>query len=599
LTLLLIFGYPLLFAAFHVPGLFLALRFLHLPTHREEPEPVLRGTVCSALLGYLAFWTYFCSPRLGYLLSLGWLGFALWCCLWAKVDGKLLRQRLLDPDLAEPLGFTFLIGLVYFAIFHSVQFKEKFPFNWNQTQMLARYPGFIMARDEEIPYGLAFLMHAGRDPRSLSYHRESGKPFFYGDWRASDRPPLQAGLILLPFPAFTWLVHPIEQPIGETVVLRAEQIFYQIAGTIYQCTWIPCAWLLLASHGLRGRNAMLPLLMIVCTGFFYLNSVYLWPKSLSAGLGGYACYAVLKWLNRRTVTNGIEATDVDLYLGSVAGGLALLAHGGAFFAMLALAGWCLMRLLLLRRLVASLKPLLASALLLAALLIPWVLYQKFYDPPGDRLIKWHLGGQQEVDESRSAWEVVTQAYQSRTVQEHLQLKLRNFVRILGIPPSHSDLAHSQDFLTWWRGCEYHYVTFALGLLWLGLPILVLRPWPAWDLAGLAGLGLLVWWLMMFEIASLHLSSYPTILLLAVTLAIQVTRLPEVWRWTVLGLQLLLFSVVWIFAQPLAIDWEQGYVDGWQVAVAGLGLAATVWHSRRFLCDAEPASDSTQRGHSPE
>ena len=36
---------------------------------------------------------------------------------------------------------------------------------------------------------------------------------------------------------------------------------------------------------------------------------------------------------------------------------------------------------------------------------PWLAYQRFYDPPGDRLLKLHLGGQETID-SRSTLDTV-------------------------------------------------------------------------------------------------------------------------------------------------------------------------------------------------
>jgi small-conductance mechanosensitive channel len=158
------------------------------------------------------------------------------------------------------------------------------------------------------------------------------------------------------------------------------------------------------------------------------------------------------------------------------------------------------------------------------LALPWVGYQKFYDPPGNRLLKWHLGGQVEKD-SRGLFETIRDGYAAQTWQEIRDTKLRNFAavfagdwtRLADVSAAHAEQRRSDEFfftgrsLGWW----------SLGFLALPLIFLrratreLIRPvlrlhgaFVAWIAASLV-----VWCLLMFgrDPAVLILGSYATIL----------------------------------------------------------------------------------------
>ena len=57
--------------------------------------------------------------------------------------------------------------------------------------------------------------------------------------------------------------------------------------------------------------------------------------------------------------------------------------------------------------------------------LPWILYQKIYDPPGDRLLKWHLAGY-IYPTPRSFPQVLTKAYSDLSYRQILDTKLHNF-----------------------------------------------------------------------------------------------------------------------------------------------------------------------------
>jgi hypothetical protein len=108
--------------------------------------------------------------------------------------------------------------------------------------------------------------------------------------------------------------------------------------------------------------------------------------------------------------------------------LALLSHGTAAFALIGFAiavalfwAW------------PPFKAMLAGAAALLVLYVPWMLYQTFIDPPGNRLIKWHLAGAVDVD-PRPFGQTLREAYGALTWHDYLSNKIENVSVIIGTFP---------------------------------------------------------------------------------------------------------------------------------------------------------------------
>ena len=83
--------------------------------------------------------------------------------------------------------------------------------------------------------------------------------------------------------------------------------------------------------------------------------------------------------------------------------LAMLAHGASAFALIPLLVVAAVRGVPSRRWLGI------AALVGVALLAPWSAYQRFADPPGNRLIKWQIGGSLEIDD-RGLLETIVDGY---------------------------------------------------------------------------------------------------------------------------------------------------------------------------------------------
>ena len=96
-------------------------------------------------------------------------------------------------------------------------------------------------------------------------------------------------------------------------------------------------------------------------------------------------------------SGGITRTSAKCAAGFA--GLAWLSHGSVAFSFLALAPFAAWKLRRQWRLA------LPGTVIFFAMVGPWIAYQKIYDPPANRLFKWHLAGQSERD-PRGTWETI-------------------------------------------------------------------------------------------------------------------------------------------------------------------------------------------------
>jgi hypothetical protein len=120
----------------------------------------------------------------------------------------------------------------------------------------------------------------------------------------------------------------------------------------------------------------------------------------------------------------INKRDLGLCHGALVGGLAafsMLSHGGSFFPLSGIAiAYCL------KKGVPSLPFCFSVVVFFVVSMIPWSLYQCAVDPPGNRLIKWHLAGVIPVD-SRTFMETLFDSYDSLSVRTIVENKISNFV----------------------------------------------------------------------------------------------------------------------------------------------------------------------------
>jgi hypothetical protein len=307
------------------------------------------GLAGIAANGYLAFWLWFLSPPIGHAVSFLLPIFGIAWLLWIgrKLDAP---ARAVVKSLALPAALVLCAALLTLSAGFLYGGIDK-PLETPWTRFSHRLPP-----DNMLPFLFAEEVRIGR----------FYKPFFEGG-HSSDRPPLQAGIALSQYPFLP----------------RPRESGYTSLGVILQSLWIFAMWLLLRAFNLDPRIITLALLVTLFSGFTFLNSFFVWPKLLAAAfMIGFSAMLLVE----SCAAELTRAAPLMILAGALLA-FSLLSHGGSAFALIgvALAAAALRQHLPLK----SIGIVCAAAFVLY---LPWLLYQKLFDPPGDALLKLHLAG---------------------------------------------------------------------------------------------------------------------------------------------------------------------------------------------------------------
>jgi hypothetical protein len=517
----------------------------------ERRIPVLLAVVLAAsgAVAMLGFWAYYESQLVGQTLScLVALG-SLLACGWLLYDAAIDRPVLLGlvtPLALWALGSAFL---VYFGFLHGGTLA---PLQDSGT----RFSG-PMPTDNEIPgfYAAWFYVHG----------HAANPPLFANQWLASDRPPLQIGYILT------------QQPFH----FGHEELNYQVLGVCLQQLWILGLWALLDALRVGRVTKALTMLTMLISPLAVVNGFYIWPKLLPAAMLLAAAALVLTPL--------WDEVRGKLWGGALVAalcGLAMMGHGSSVFGIVALAGVAAFRGL------PSWRWIGVTVLAFIVVIGPWSAYQRWGDPPGNRLEKWYLAGDVGPDE-KSLGEAFTDDYGEAGLSGTLHNKGQNFVAIFGGGPMATNLRGTVEAIergdfksaVWLiRTNFFFYLLPSLGLLLLG-PVAMAIGWrrrrdrpEEWKAAAILlttfALGALLWALIMYggswATTVIHQGSY---LLPALGVAGCTIGLRAVWPrfacwWLALNLLLMLVLYVPDFEPVPASTFSPG-----NALLALLGLAA--------------------------
>ena len=344
------------------------------------------------LVGYVSFWAYFFSHAAG--IAFSYVTLILSCAAVARF-WMLVRKGRSFPALRTMLRSFAIVGLAC-ILFVSVGFLYG---KVGDIQYYAawRFGPPTLSVDNFLPKMLADHAFHGHIPR-----------FIYGDWLSSDRPPLQSGLALW---NYAW-TH------------GNRDLQYQLLGVIFQVVCLAGLLAYLEAAQVSRKATAVILAATIFSSFTCLNSFFIWPKLLPVAF----LFVVAAYL----LTDRFQAARSNWRVGSLLGAaasLAMLSHGGSAFAFLGLGA----SLLLLRR-IPGLR-FIAGALVGATLLYtPWLLYQRYSDPPGDRLLKWHLAGTIEAHPEVGFGHMLTAKYGELSKQQIEDLKASNFKFLVDTVP---------------------------------------------------------------------------------------------------------------------------------------------------------------------
>ncbi|PAW65469.1 MAG: hypothetical protein B9S34_10890 [Opitutia bacterium Tous-C1TDCM] len=541
---------------------FAAMRLLAPRQLVPAPWLPLLGLAVVAAFAYLLFWLWFAGPRIGAAAS--FLGLAAGALL-------LLRSRAPDAaaaaEAAAVVRLTALVGLLYLGVLH------LFPSSLDYYHLAANRFRAELPTDNELPHEVSARLVAGEPLRRAD-----------ADWLSSDRPPLQSGWHLITWPVLTKL------GLTPRAATGTASLWLQLA-------WVAAAYGLLRTLRLRPNRAAAWTGVIALSGFFLQNSTFTWPKLSAAAL---AAGAFGLWV--------LAPPDLDrrraILVGAVLASLAWLSHGGVAFSYLVLAPWIAWRMLR-----GEAREWLLAALVFGLFAAPWIAYQKFYDPPGNRLLKWHLGGQIPKDE-RGTWQTIREGYAALSWPQIWAQKRQNLEIQVGgrwgalveTDPARALERRNEEFFltgrafTWW----------AFGFLLFPWVWNRLRPDRGADpQLGRMHCALLLWPLLTIPLwcallftggqAVIHQGSYAAMLALFVVLSAWFDRAGRSWIFLIAALQTFTLATTWAPGNPVVF----GDVSPAALAVVLLAGAGLAWQLlRRRDADGPPSDFVAARPEPP-
>jgi hypothetical protein len=351
------------------------------------PLLVVLGLAGSGLVGLLGFWTAYAGVEIGQTFAF-FAVFGSILLAGLSVWGGNLDRRIL-VRLAEPLAL-WMLGAAFLLFLGFLHGGTLEPLVTAQSRFSHPLP-----TDAEIPNFFIGWFAA---------HGHAGTvPVFPGEWMSSDRPPLQVGYGLYQ--------HPFHND--------QTGLDYEVLGVALQQLWIVGLWAVLDAAGLGRRTRALTMVAVLVSGLAIVNGFFVWPKMLSAAFLLAAAALVLTplWSEVRRSLWGAAL---------VAGlcGLALMGHGSSVFGVIPLVIVAAWRGLPHWRWIGV--AILAGILVMA----PWSAYQKWGDPPGNRLTKWTLAADPGGDDL-STGAAVRKAYSEAGLGGTITNKWENFEVMLG------------------------------------------------------------------------------------------------------------------------------------------------------------------------
>jgi hypothetical protein len=335
------------------------------------------------LLGYLSFWLAYANYAVFGTIKVAVLAALV---IWF---GAIVYQRRIGGYrwLAEPLLYTSLFCTVVLTLGFSDGGLDS------PSMTAAHRFSQPLPMDNVVPWLMAEALKFGTIPTAK-----------LGDWLTSDRPPLQVGLYLL-------------------LSLRNDQVHYQIVSAWLQATFLFGVWGVMVASMLMPPARRIVLLACCLLPTAIINTLFVWPKLLSTSY----LLLVLALLFCRKPEPHYERMLFGILIGGLAA-LAMLTHGSAVlaligFAVVVLAFWAW----------PPLKTMISGAATMLVIYVPWMLYQSLIDPPGNRLLKWHLAGVIAVDD-RSFLQALRDSYGALSWQDYLQGRAANLQPLIGSWP---------------------------------------------------------------------------------------------------------------------------------------------------------------------
>ena len=429
-------------------AVFIALYDIAKHTFHTDSMLALCGAVCLLdLIGYAAFWVAFANYAVFSVikiiaLALLLIRFAL-VIYWRRLP-SLLRQ------VGEPLLYVFLFSGVVLTLGFSNGGLDA------PTSTAAIRFSHQLPPDNIIPMILAEGLSLSHIPSPL-----------LGDWLSSDRPPLQTGLYI-------------------ALAIQTGAFGYQIVASWLQATLLFGVWAVAVAVDLPTRARRLVVLACCLVPDVIINTFFTWPKLITVD----ALMLIFVLLFCYRAADEREQKIAGVMLGGLTA-FAMLSHGSSAFALIGLAATVFVAWRC-----PTWKTLLYAIPSLAVLYGSWIAYQTFVDPPGNRLLKWHLAGVNGKVDARGFLQALHDAYGALSWNDYVHGRWINLLTQVGPWPRHlldlvrAIVSPNPDLLRSIRVNDFFYLVPSLHIFSIGVIVALvfcLIPRLAWRRQKMAAL----------------------------------------------------------------------------------------------------------------
>jgi hypothetical protein len=532
----------------------LAAVFERVDSKRGSVSAIAAALICFGLLGYLQFFAFWLSPSAGQISSAAIVVAGL-CFAGRQVVGAGARS----DGLVEFRCACSSWLLVAIAILMLGMMVDAGAGAWSAN---GRFYPVRWSTDNQVPYLAANSLISGT--------LKGGA--WLGSWKMSDRPPLAYG-----WNATLQALFQLFSPSGDSDYLG--YLYQWAVGVVLNTLWIALLVILLRRLRFSMASATSIALLVLLTPFGIFNTMFVWPKMLSATFGLMAAWLLL---SPDRPSRPLRDDGLALVAAAALSALALMSHGGSVFGIVAsivlTAAW---------RGLPTARAAIAAACVGAAVLLPWSLWQHFVDPPGTALIKKAFAGTFGFGERDiGVLETIRQSYSTLTLHDWIVMKWNGLSTLflgmgsrcgmveVGVSHSITDSWRISDFFYVFPGLNFLLVGF-VAMIWLARKIPQMVPAASLRLLTFALLTLTLSWLSSWDCFINHHQSYQAMIALYAALAI------ALWTWGPLGKAALALNVayvswVWLI-EPLRhfYHFSVSAIVLFAMAIAGIALVAKI------------------------
>ncbi len=528
--------WPLLSVALYISSFFSLSLFFGLKAHQKKLIPdnflYMGGLAICLVICYSQFYIFAISPKLGHvttilfiLAGLAVLPFLLRTLLIQKTIWQITKKYFFVPFLIIVL-LTFLYSYFLFGCTTSKYTIDQ----WGEVQNPAFCHISKLPIDNALPYIYSEKVK-NNDAKSLVI-----------DWSIADRPPLQIATTL-----------PISD-LAKTTGRPQRYAMYYVFSITLQLSWIAVIWGILTKLLQRKLHVWGSMLALSATGFLYINSVFVWPKLISASLFVFGAFILFETSTKRRNL----FTYKYLTLAAISFALALLSHTGVLFTLIVLAPLVAFDLWRSQKIDQKLlKSLIVPTAAALILLVPWQI-TKNHLISHDRLIKWHFAGVISAEDQRGTLKTIVDEYKKLPLAAWAHNKQKNIEALFtgGVGNScDSAIRRTLDdcHVAVWRDREFFSSFYSLGLFSIGFPVIIWlglkKKLDRLDimLLLLTVLYFIVWVLLMFIPGAtvIHQGSYASALFLFILLIKNLSLMPDAAFIAFVVLQLTIFGLAWL------------------------------------------------------